>query len=127
MNTVGTMQAPAPQLFASTQGVLAIDESFSYSVEKKKTSPATVCIKKHRRAEPQWRINKMPKEYKGICCDGIKKWGDGKGTLSANNERVYFCHACWSPLPKIVLTPEIRARIAENKARAEAIRDSRQT
>ena len=55
-----------------------------------------------------------------------KKWGDEKGTLSANNERVYFCHACWSPLPKIDLTPEIRARIAEKKARAIAIRDSRQ-
>ena len=120
------MQAP-PQLFAATQGILAIDESFSYSLEKKKTSTSsTVCIRKHRRAEPEWRINKMPKEYKGVCCGGIKKWGDGKGTLSANNERVYLCHACWSPLPKIVITPEIRARIAENKARAEAIRASRQ-
>ena len=93
---------------------------------KKNIPPATKAIKKHRNREPQWRIDKMPQDYKGQCCNGNKKWGDGKGIL-VNNERVFYCHACWAPLPKLtpeemLKMPEVQARIAANKARAEAIR-----
>ena len=49
----------------------------------------------------QERAAAMLPKYKGPCCDGTKKWGDGKGSHDKAGKLFYECMACRRPLSQL--------------------------
>ena len=72
------------------------------------------------------RFESMDAKYKGQCCDGTRKWGDGNPYKRSDGAMVYCCGACRQELPRPALTSEQMARIEANKAKALALRAAKQ-
>ena len=72
------------------------------------------------------RFESMDAKYKGQCCDGTRKWGDGNPYKRSDGAMVYCCGACRQELPRPALTSEQVARIEANKAKALALRAAKQ-
>ena len=70
------------------------------------------------------RFDNMEAKYKGLCCDGTRKWGDGNPYKRSDGILVYCCGACRQELPRPTssLTDEQRARIEEKRQAALARR-----
>ena len=93
------------------------EPSTQFQPPKKKMRPGKT------KAEGQKWVAKMPQEYKGPCCGGTKKWGDGKG-CNVDGKIEYYCYAC-NCILDIILTDEEKARAAKNKEVALARRAAR--